>query len=441
MYKMCFWDKHYSQIYTAHEQKQFLRRMFEMSVSIDVQQVESSSPTAHYDAVVLGAGPYGLSAATHLRSRGLKVAVFGKPIQLWREHMPEGMYLRSYWWATNLSDPQKKYSFEHYFQEKGIDLATVPDPITLEMFVDYALWFQKNAVPDLDETYIAHIERKDNQFLVTLEDGRVVSCNSVVMAPGLHYYRHVPEEYKELPSTLVSHSSDHNKLGRFEGKRVAIIGRGQAALELAALAREAGAEVQLISRSPFRWVKVASGKLPPWLQSIRSPKAMMGSGWSNLLLEKYPYVFHRTSQSRKDTMVDTTHGPAGSHWLKPRLIGKVTMRENVSVKQVEAVDDIAQITLSDGEVVQVDHIILGTGFHPDVKRLHMLDTTLADAVQTYKGSPVLNTWFESNVPGLYFIGYSAVRSFGPYYRFVTGVEASAKRVAHAVARSLATHSR
>ena len=140
-------------------------------------------------------------------------------------------------------------------------------------------------------------------------------------------------------------------------------------------------------------------------------------------------------------MVDTTHGPAGSHWLKPRLVGKVTMRENVSVKQVEAVDDTAQITLSDGEVVQVDHIILGTGFHPDVKRLSMLDTTLADAVQTYKGSPVLNTWFESNVPGLYFIGYSAVRSFGPYYRFVTGVEASAKRVAHAAARSLATHSR
>lgn len=412
-----------------------------MSVSIDVQQIKSSSSTTQYDAVVLGAGPYGLSAATHLRSRGLKVAVFGKPIQLWREHMPEGMYLRSYWWATNLSDPQKKYSFERYFQAKGLDLASVPDPITLEMFVDYALWFQKNAVPDVDETYITHIERKDKQFLVTLEDGRVVSCNTVVMAPGLHYYRHVPEEYAELPSTLVSHSSDHNKLGRFEGKRVAIIGRGQAALELAALACEAGAQVQLISRSPFRWVKVASGRLPPWLQSIRSPKAMMGSGWSNLLLEKYPYAFHRASQSRKDTMVDTTHGPAGSHWLKPRLLEKVTMRENVSVKKVEAVDTSAQITLSDGEVIEVDHIILGTGFHPDVKRLSMLDTALADSIQTYKGSPILNTWFESNVPGLYFIGYSAVRSFGPYYRFVTGVEAAARRVAHATARSLTTHSR
>ena len=412
-----------------------------MSVSIDVQKVESSSPTAHYDAVVLGAGPYGLSAVTHLRSRGLKVAVFGKPIHLWRQHMPEGMFLRSYWWATNLSDPEKKYSFDRYFEAKGIDLATVPDPITLEMFVDYALWFQKNAVPDLDETYITHIERKDKQFVVTLEDGRVVSANTVVMAPGLHYYRYVPEEYAGLPSTLVSHSSDHNKLGHFAGKRVAVIGRGQAALETAALVCEAGADVQLISRSPLHWVKVASGKLPPWLQSIRAPKAMMGSGWTNLLLEKYPYIFHRAPQDRKDTMVDTTHGPAGSHWLKPRLFGKVTIHENTGVKKVEAVEDVAKMTLSNGDMVEVDHIILGTGFHPDVKRLTMLDATLVDAIQTYKGSPVLNTWFESNVPGLYFIGYSAVRSFGPFYRFVTGVEAAAKRVAQAAARSVTAHSR
>lgn len=412
-----------------------------MSVSIDVQKVESSSPTTHYDAVVLGAGPYGLSAVTHLRSRGLKVAVFGKPIHLWRQHMPEGMFLRSYWWATNLSDPEKKYSFDRYFAAKGIDLAAVPDPITLEMFVDYALWFQKNAVPDLDETYISHIERKDKQFVVTLEDGRVVSANTVVMAPGLHYYRYIPEEYAGLSSTLVSHSSDHNKLGHFEGKRVAVIGRGQAALETAALVCEAGADVQLISRSPLHWVKVASGKLPPWLQRIRAPKAMMGSGWTNLLLEKYPYIFHRAPQDRKDTMVDTTHGPAGSHWLKPRLFGKVTIHENTSVKKVEAVEDVAKMTLSNGDMVEVDHIILGTGFHPDVKRLTMLDATLADAIETYKGSPVLNTWFESNVPGLYFIGYSAVRSFGPFYRFVTGVEAAAKRVALAAARSVTAHSR
>ncbi|HEX4560478.1 MAG TPA: NAD(P)-binding protein, partial [Gemmatimonadales bacterium] len=63
--------------------------------------------TPVYDAVVVGAGPYGLSTAAHLIGRGLDVAVFGKTLEMWRDHMPQGMWLRSHWWATNLADPRK----------------------------------------------------------------------------------------------------------------------------------------------------------------------------------------------------------------------------------------------------------------------------------------------------------------------------------------------
>jgi len=80
------------------------------------RSVQSAVSGTDYDVVVMGAGPYGLSTTAHLQDRGLKVAVFGKPLQLWREHMPQGMLLRSYWWATNLSDPHKKYGLEQYFQ-------------------------------------------------------------------------------------------------------------------------------------------------------------------------------------------------------------------------------------------------------------------------------------------------------------------------------------
>jgi len=90
-----------------------------MNVLLDVQKSDSSVPAAHYDVVVMGAGPYGLSTAAHLSGRGLKVAIFGKPLELWREHMPKGMLLRSYWLATNLSDPEKKYGLEQYFKAEG----------------------------------------------------------------------------------------------------------------------------------------------------------------------------------------------------------------------------------------------------------------------------------------------------------------------------------
>src|SRR5439155_13465533 len=61
-----------------------------MEVSLDVQKPQSVIPTMYYDVIVVGAGPYGLSAAAHLQGRGLKVAIFGKPLHFWREYMPQG---------------------------------------------------------------------------------------------------------------------------------------------------------------------------------------------------------------------------------------------------------------------------------------------------------------------------------------------------------------
>src|SRR5213079_230240 len=48
------------------------------------------------DVAIVGAGPYGLSAAAHLRAaNGLDVRVFGEPMSFWERHMPKGMLLRS----------------------------------------------------------------------------------------------------------------------------------------------------------------------------------------------------------------------------------------------------------------------------------------------------------------------------------------------------------
>ena len=47
------------------------------------------------EVLVIGAGPYGLSAAAAARARGLRTVVLGRPMSFWREHMPAGMLLRS----------------------------------------------------------------------------------------------------------------------------------------------------------------------------------------------------------------------------------------------------------------------------------------------------------------------------------------------------------
>jgi cation diffusion facilitator CzcD-associated flavoprotein CzcO len=40
------------------------------------------------DVAIVGAGPYGLSAAAHLRAAGVEARVFGRTMEFWERQMP-----------------------------------------------------------------------------------------------------------------------------------------------------------------------------------------------------------------------------------------------------------------------------------------------------------------------------------------------------------------
>lgn len=347
--------------------------------------------------------------------------------------MPNGMLLRSYWWATTLSDPYSKYGIAQYFK---LQERKATDPLPIETFIEYGLWFQQQAVPDLNEKYVTNIERKGDRFIVTLEDDQIVESTTVIMAPGLQYYIYRPVEFSSLPAELISHTADHHRLEQFVGKRVVVIGGGQSALENAALLHEIGAEVQLIARRKINWIPVTNYTTPAFIRQLRAPKAGMGSGWLNFLLEKYPYILQRFPRSTKDYILLNRHGPAGSAWLRKRIEGKITLHEQQQIEKIQEIDNGVRLTLSNHKIFEVDHVILGTGYRPDITHLPMLHSSLVNELDTYRGSPILNIRFESSIPGLYFIGFSAARSFGPYYRFVVGTDAAARRVTSSVVKQV-----
>lgn len=384
------------------------------------------------DVAVIGAGPYGLSAAAHLVAKGLRVAVFGKPLQLWRDYMPQGMFLRSHWWATNLSDPDGRYSFERFFATSKYRAC---HPVPIQMFIDYGLWFQRNAVPELDETFVESVTRDGSHFAVTLTDGRVVVCNAVVVATGLRNFAHVPALYSRLPAGLMSHSFEHSSFERFAGKSVAVVGGGQSAVEYSALLNEAGASVHLIARRPIRWLEPDTDHLRTWVDQLWAPRAGIAPGWINWAIEYFPYLFHHLPQSRKDWFTSTNYGPAANDWLRDRIFGKVDLHEQQTVEALApTVGGRVALTLSDREQLTVDHVLVATGYQVRSSQMSILSSALRAAIRTEAEAPVLNRWFETSVPGLYVLGLASVRSFGPLYRFVVGAKAAAPRVATAIAR-------
>ncbi len=95
---------------------------------------------------MVGAGPYGLSIASHAAAAGLNLRVLGRPMASWRDHMPQGMFLKSEPWSSNLSDPSGTLHAGHVLRRHGHQ-AEHGRPLPSSTFTEYGQWFGERAVP------------------------------------------------------------------------------------------------------------------------------------------------------------------------------------------------------------------------------------------------------------------------------------------------------
>src|SRR5271157_5930276 len=139
------------------------------------------SNQADCDVTIIGAGPYGLSAAAFLRAAKVETRVFGEPMSFWEKQMPAGMCLRSNWGASHIADPRQALTLDAYCRQSGNH---VSKPIPLSRFIGYGQWYQRAAVPDMDRRLIRSIETDATGFKVAIADGESFTSRRVVVATG-----------------------------------------------------------------------------------------------------------------------------------------------------------------------------------------------------------------------------------------------------------------
>jgi FAD-dependent urate hydroxylase len=372
------------------------------------------------DVAIVGAGPYGLSAAAHLKAaNGLDIRVFGEPMSFWERHMPKFMLLRSPLAGSHLSDPDQDLTLQGYQSSTG---NAITSPLPLYRFIDYGRWFQSQAVPDTDPRKIERVEKNGTGFRLTAEDGEVWKARRVIIAAGIEPFAWRPEEFKHVPHELASHSCDHRDLSTFAEKKVVVIGGGQSAMESAALLHEAGADVEVLVRAPFvRWLwrQKWFHTFKPVARLLYAPPDVGQAGLSHLVAR--PNLFRRLPRSLQDKWGKRAIRPAAAAWLNKRC---EPIRVTTSRFVTSAVPHGGRLalTLNDGTARHVDHVLMATGYRINISQYPFLPSSLLKAIDIVNGHPKLNNRFESSVDGLHFLGAPAAWSFGPLMKFVAGAD-------------------
>lgn len=394
------------------------------------------------EVIIIGAGPYGLSLAAHLRSLGVPYRIFGRVMSNWREKMPRGMLLKSDPYASNLDDPNAALTLREYYRGQGMPYDDEAIRVPVENFIAYGEAFQRRFVPDVEQRMVVALDRTAEGFAARLDDGEVAIGQKAVLAIGVSDFPYVPPDLACIPNEFLSHASAHNDMAAFRGREVAIVGAGSSAVDLAALLHENGASVRLVFRRPeLRFHGRAQlGGARPLMERISAPNTGIGPGWRNVFFTQTPHLFRYLPRELRRGQVEKTHGPAGGWFMRDRIVGKVPMLGGLAPVGAEVRNGRMDLRLAgrDGaeQTIAVDHVIAATGYRIDLGKVAFIAEPLRRQIELIAKAPELSAQFETSVPGLHVVGPAAAYSFGPVCRFVLGAGFTTPRLARHLAASV-----
>jgi hypothetical protein len=395
------------------------------------------------EVAIVGAGPYGISLAAHLRSRGVPFRIFGEPMKAWLQ-MPKGMFLKSLGFATSIDVPEPGFDFPGYLEAR--DLETF-EPVSTRDFAEYGIWVQQRFVPNVEQVLVKNIAKaaSGDGFELTLADGTQARAKRVVMAVGLGPMARLPKELAGLPPDLMMHTFGQGDFSAWKGKRVAVIGAGASAIESATLMFEQGVDVRLIMRGKEPVLHTRGAQERPLIDKLKAPLSQMGPSRRSWIIEQLGtnmrHIMKRVPEPRRSNLAQYL-GPSGSWWLRDRFLGKVPVLVKTSIKSARDEGGKLVLQLAEegkGEREETfDHVVCGTGFEHNIDLLPMLDPAIRSSLERVRAAnaPQLSGNFESSTRGLYFIGPITAYSFGPFFRFVCGTKLTSTVASrHLAARS------
>jgi len=321
------------------------------------------------DLLIVGAGQSGLAAAHAAREQGLDLLVLDA------SESTAGSWPRYY-------DSLALFSPARYSALPAVAMAGDPDRYpSRDEVVSYLEAYGRRFADDLRlGERVESVERFQGEgLIVKTEAGSEYHAGAVIAATG-HFGSPFRPNLTGLDSFdgTVVHSADYISAGPFTGSRTVVVGAGNSAVQIAAELAEQG-DVTLATKGGIRWVSQRPiGRDVHWwlartgLDTVRTPR----------LLSRLPASVIDDGRYRS-------------------AIAEGAFDRRPMFDRIEGSDFVWR----DGSRERVDHLILATGYRPDIPYLSGLGAL------SRKGMPLHSGGLSTVVPGLGFVGVEFQRSF------------------------------
>lgn len=378
---------------------------------------------------ILGAGPHGLAAATHLLTARPSLAdelVVIDPSGTWLSRWHEQF-------ARLGIDTLRSPSVHHpgtvpeglgaYAAHLGLPRSGLPyDPPLTSVFASYcARLVETFDLPEPVATRPRHVSFADGRLVIDTDTG-TISALRLVLATNPHR-RVIPSWVWDLLGKvphLVSHSDDIDlREPEPPGTSIAIVGGGLTAAHLACGAAEHGHQVTLVSRRPLELRNFDTD--PGWL----GPKHLRD-------FESEPDPAVRLGMARA-----ARGGGTIPPWMHTRLVelaeaGRLRLVEGREVTSAEVgAPSGALLRLDDDSTLEAERVWLATGTVADLGAAHALQP-LSDDIATVDGIPVADAELRVGPFPLHVMGRLATMALGPAAGNLWGAQRAARRIARAV---------
>ena len=344
---------------------------------------------------VIGGGAAGITAVKELIERGVDVVGFEK-----------GDGIGGLWVYENTSGLSPAYESLHLNTSKGrTEFADYPMPAQWEDYPaaekvagylqDYADHFGVTE-KYLFNTTVTAVERDEDGWTITTDDGEIFELDGVVVANGHNWDPRWPNpQYPGRFNGEQMHAHDYRKAETFRDQRVLVVGMGNSAMDIAVDASYVADDVMLSARHG----------------SYIVPKYLFGrpADATNGALAVLPW---KVRQVIAQTMLGFAVGkPQDYGLLKPSfglfqnhptisdtILHRITHGEVRPVRGIERFDGDS-VVFTDGSVEQVDIIVWATGYRVTIPFLSQ-DWLGNDA----EAMPLYKRVFHTADPTLTFVG-------------------------------------